>query len=160
MWRFWYDLEHTVPWDLLCQSYGHSPQTDQDKDNSICLIETEERGITWWRLKRAFRFTRRPTSPGARNGLLSPGGGHSTHDHQLRHLLHTPEVRLGNTFWTKQMWAVVFCRMTYFLINTENIFSGGCEVYEGMIGNQPAEDQALLDWAEMLEVEEQDTRLQ
>ena len=37
-----------------------------------------------------------------------PWGGHLTHNHQLRHLLHTPEVRLGNTFWTKQMWAVVF----------------------------------------------------
>ena len=26
----------------------------------------------------------------------------------------------------------------------ENIFSGACEMYEGMIGNRPAEDQALL----------------
>ena len=34
--------------------------------------------------------------------------------------------------------------MTYFWVNTENIFSGGCKVYEGMIGNRPAEDQALL----------------
>jgi len=34
--------------------------------------------------------------------------------------------------------------MTYFWVNTENIFSGGCKVYEEMIGNRPAEDQALL----------------
>ena len=67
------------------------------------------------------QFTQRPTStpslssPSARNCLHSPWGGHLTHDHQLRHLLHTPEVRLGNTFWTKQMWAVVLCDWNIFV---------------------------------------------
>ena len=91
------------------------------------------------------QFTRRPTStpslssPGARNGLLGPWGGHLTHDHQLRHLLHIAEVRIGNTFRTKQMWAVVFYDWNIFVgwVNMENIFSGGCEVYEGMISWRP-----------------------
>ena len=119
------------------------------------MFNWKERYITWWRLKQAFRFTRRPTSPpslsspGARNCLLSvlsPWGGHMTHDHQLRHLLHRAELRLGNTIWTKPMWAVVFYDWNIFVgwDNTENIFIGGCEVYEGMIGNRPAEDQVLL----------------
>ena len=53
---------------------------------------------------------------------------------------------LGNTIWTKPMWAVVFYDWNIFVgwDNTENIFIGGCEVYEGMIGNRPAEDQVLL----------------
>ena len=56
------------------------------------------------------------------------------------------ELRLGNTIWTKPMWAVVFYDWNIFVgwDNTENIFIGGCEVYEGMIGNRPAEDQVLL----------------
>ena len=44
------------------------------------------------------------------------------------------------------MWAVVFYDWNIFVgwDNTENIFIGGCDVYEGMIGNRPAEDQVLL----------------
>lgn len=44
------------------------------------------------------------------------------------------------------MWAVVFYDWNIFVgwDNTENIFISGCEVYEGMIGNRPAEDQVLL----------------
>ena len=125
---------------------------NRSRQRQFDMFNWKERYITWWRLKQAFRFTRRPTSPpslsspGARNGLLSPWGGHLTHDHQLRHLLHRAELRLGNTIWTKPMWAVVFYDWNIFVgwDNTENIFIGGCEVYEGMIGNWPAEDQVLL----------------
>ena len=98
------------------------------------------------------QFTQRPTStpslssPSARNCLHSPWGGHLTHDHQLRHLLHTPEVRLGNTFWTKQMWAVVFYDLKFFV--GWHIFGLIRKIFSAAAAKcmrgWSAEDQALL----------------